>query len=89
MKPIELKCFFQDGMETELQELGIKRRPVSEQELRVVLLLNIDAIEPYIEEDITYSVIVSGANEYICHLPYEKLKRILLDNWNKENYKAI
>jgi len=89
MKPIELQCYFQDGVETQLQELGIKRKPVSEQGLRVVLFLRIDAIEPYIEDDITYSIIVSGGNEYICHLNYERLKGILIEQWNKENYKAI
>ena len=70
-----------DGIDVELQDLGIKRKPLSEQGLRVVLFFQIDNIEPYIEGDIEYSIINSGGNEYICHLSYARLKEILLDNY--------
>lgn len=84
MKPIELKCYFTPDGEEHFQELGIKRTPLPQQSLRTLLFLKIDNIEPYIEYEVTYSLINSGANYYICHLSYEKLKEILLEAWNKE-----
>lgn len=78
-----------EGIDVELQDLGIKRKPLTEQGLRVVLFFQIDNIEPYIEGDIEYSIINSGGNEYICHLSYAKLKDILIEAFNKENYKAV
>lgn len=81
MKPIELQCFHYGENSINYEELGLKKPPIAETELRGVTFFRIDAVERYTENGGEYSVIVSSS-EYICNIPYETAVQLV-----KEAYK--
>jgi len=86
MKPIELKCFFlEDEIADELNEIGVSSS-IEIHKFTKALFLNIDSIEPFQED---YTIVNSGKNSWVADIHYNALSKILMEQWNKENYKAI
>jgi hypothetical protein len=75
-KPIELYCLYWDDSQAQLNDLGI--RPSIEQcELKPIMFFKIDHIKPYIENEHSFTTVVSGGEEYIAKVEYEALKNSL------------
>lgn len=74
MTPIELPCLFVPEEEVAMFDLGLDY----ESEPRPVLFLNINGITPYIDpKGNSYTEILCNGSEYICILPYDKVKEML------------
>lgn len=71
MRPLELQCFHYGENSIDYEDLGLKKPPITETELRPVTFFVVYAVESYYEAGREYSVIVSGSNEYICNLSYD------------------
>ena len=86
MNPIELKCYFlEDEIADQLNDMGVKDS-LALHDFTKALFLTIECIEPYNE---SLTIVSSGKNNYIADIPYEELKGLLIEQWKKENYKAV
>lgn len=81
---IELPVLFNTNESVQLEELQVGSY-IEYAEERVMTFLDISAFAPYKENNYDLSVVQSNGIEYICMLPYQKVKKMIFAKIQRQN----
>lgn len=82
MNPIELNILWIPQDKLDLLKLGIGSETEADAEIQPITFFRIDNIQPYDNDNGSFTVVVSGGQEYVADMPYTALKKKLEEHYS-------
>jgi hypothetical protein len=73
---LELRIFNYDDASLQLAKLDVDIR-LKDLEVNPITFYSIDAISPYDEDGVEYSIVFSSGREFVCDLDYKSLIEVI------------